>query len=337
MEKTITSEFFIKNRRELLLDYSSYIEHFSSIVNKCARVEKVLQQPIEKLEKIRLIDFSRAIHLRALDSLNQITISYSAGHEIKELHDFYPTILTYWEEYAKWEKAYDDSPQSEGAWVAHIPLLGTEYAQANRLICFAILLGHGNLLPRLMPIVDYRNPRTDGLLERLVAPFVSGRGTPPDDCMRHLPYFKTLKIFAAPKEMRPAMMAQYLEDWYHASRRETYHDSHERGTHFFGYWSWEAAAITFLLDIDDRSYADAMFYPKDLVDFARSVCATATPEATPPAEAQELRAKAGEPCPRAGHWESIDQPSQTRTYALGEPMLGLASAYGLTVWRYIDG
>ena len=49
--------------------------------------------------------------------------------------------------------------------------------------------------------------RTDGLLERLVAPFVSGRGTPPDDCTRHLPYFKTLKIFAAPKEKRPAMMA----------------------------------------------------------------------------------------------------------------------------------
>ena len=337
MKNTTAIENFSKNKRELLLDYESYLEEFSSAARRIEIVKGSFQQEKEKLEKIRLFDLSRAAQQQAWDALNQISLSYSAGHQVDELRDFYPTAVEYWENYAKWDIAYDTSPQSEGAWVAHLPLLGPGYEQANRLICFAILLGHGNLLPRLMPIVDYRNPRTDGLLERLVAPFVPGRGTPPDDCTRHLPYFKTLKIFAAPKEKRPVMMAQYLGDWYHASRRETYHDSHERGTHFFGYWSWEAAAITFLLDIDDRSYADAMFYPKDLVDFARSVRATAPSKTVPPAEARELRAKAGEPCPRAGKWESIDQPSQTRTYALGEPMLGLASAYGLTVWRYIDG
>lgn len=32
----------------------------------------------------------------------------------------------------------------------------------------------------------------------------------------------------------------------------------------------DAAAVTWLLDIDDTSYCEHQFYPKDLVDFART-------------------------------------------------------------------
>jgi hypothetical protein len=70
------------------------------------------------------------------------------------------------------------------------------------------------------------------------------------------------------------MLLQYLEDWYEASRREPYHDQHPKndlrsGRSYYGYWSWEAAAVTWLLNIDDTIYRDHQFYPKDLVDFAR--------------------------------------------------------------------
>ncbi|MBF8767893.1 hypothetical protein [Pseudomonas putida] len=44
----------------------------------------------------------------------------------------------------------------------------------------------------------------DGLLERLVAPFVAGRGTPPDTATRHLPYRKLLKVFDAAPNKRPS-------------------------------------------------------------------------------------------------------------------------------------
>jgi len=131
------------------------------------------------------------------------------------------------------------------------------------------LLGFGDLLPALARIIEYKNPRMDGMLERLLSYYVPNRDTSLNECARHLPYFKTLKIFNASPEMRPELIAEYLEDWYLASRREPYYDSHTRDTSFNGYWSWEAAAITFLLDIDDSSYRTAEFYPADLVDFAR--------------------------------------------------------------------
>ena len=60
-----------------------------------------------------------------------------------------------------------------------------------------------------------------------------------------------------------------LQQGYEASRREPYYDSHLRDTSFWGYWSWEAAAITCVLDIDDSSYCGAPFYPADLVALCR--------------------------------------------------------------------
>ncbi len=252
------------------------------------------------------------------------------------LRSFYPTALEYWEEYAKYDKAYDATPEGRETYVAHLPLLGEGFDQANRLVCLGILLGWGHLLPRLPALLDYHNPRRDGMLERLLAFYLSERGTPPDECTRHLPYFKTLKIFAAPKEKRSELMAGYLDDWYHASRREPYHDSHTRGTSFMGYWSWEAAAITYLLDIDDHSYRDAQFYPGDLVDFARTQRNNPNGSSAPAQADGELRANAGEPCPKAGMWEALDIAPQTKFYEQGETMLDLGSAYGWTVWRYME-
>lgn len=50
---------------------------------------------------------------------------------------------------------------------------------------------------------------------------------------------------------------------------------------------------------------------------------------------RELRAKAGEPCPKSGIWEPTDQGAARRAYQAGETMANLGSAYGLTVWRWV--
>ncbi|MQA38134.1 DUF1911 domain-containing protein [Rugamonas sp. FT29W] len=172
------------------------------------------------------------------------------------------------------------------------------------------------------------------MLERLLKSYVDNRGKPPDECMRHLPYFKTLKIFSAPTETRSQLMAEYLDDWYHASRREPYYDSHKKGDQFTGYWAWEAAAITYILEIDDASYRSAKFYPADLVDFARSINAPLAAQPVP--ENVGLRAKSGTACPKTGVWETLDIPLQHRRFEQGEIMQATDAAYGLTVWRYLS-
>ena len=49
-----------------------------------------------------------------------------------------------------------------------------------------------------------------------------------------------------------------------------------------------------------------------------------------------LRSKAGQPCPQSGLWQALDVNAQQRTLQQGEIMPDLRSAYGLTVWEYVD-
>ena len=49
----------------------------------------------------------------------------------------------------------------------------------------------------------------------------------------------------------------------------------------------------------------------------------------------ELRAKAGEPCPKAGIWQPMETGAAQRSFEAGETMGNLGSAYGITVWRWI--
>lgn len=94
-----------------------------------------------------------------------------------------------------------------------------------------MLTGYADQMGRIMLIIDYteaslEGQEKDGLIERLITPFVADRGTLSNEARRHSPYRKLIKIFDVENEKRPALMLQYLEDWYEASRREPYHEQH---------------------------------------------------------------------------------------------------------------
>ncbi|MDC5260008.1 DUF1911 domain-containing protein, partial [Acinetobacter baumannii] len=78
---------------------------------------------------------------------------------------------------------------------------------------------------------------------------------------------------------------------------------------YFGYWSWEAAAVTWLLDIDDALYRDHEFYPKDLVDFAR----TQSNMVSDKEQSERIKVKGGEVCIKTGYWITPARPD-TRLY-----------------------
>jgi hypothetical protein len=333
--KKFNSATFGKVKREKLLDYKIYSYNFDDHIETFEVVSEDMSQPAEMLATTPSPNLMQATFIRASHAVNQLQTLYSAGHDISHIRACYPTFVEYWEEYAQYSGAYKNTPEARHVTVGHFGLAGDEYADALAMVSFGILLGWNGLLHRLAPILDYRN-RRDGLLERLLQTAGIDRDPPPGECLRHLPYFKSLKIFEADPADRAMLMTEYLEDWYHASRREPYYDSHKRDTSFLGYWSWESAAITVLLDIDDTSYRDAQFYPRDLVDFARMAKRDYAPPGLPPAAINELRAKAGDPCPKAGTWVSLDVESTRRRFEFEQPMPDLNSAYGLTVWRFLD-
>lgn len=333
MLETITIDQFKSQRRENLLDYGFYKQVTTDIMTRIKRLAANMANPDWMADKTRG-QIMLMTGVRAEYGVKLMTISFSAGVAVQDLRSYFPTVLEYWEEYARRAKDFDESDEYEGSWVAHIPLQGDEYYIANRLISFAILLGWPQLLPRIAAIIEYRNPKRDAMLERILAiSDVPDRDVEITECTRHLPYTKTLKIFDAAAADRPRLMEQYLTEWYVASRREPYYNSLEKGSSFVGYWSWEAATISYLLDLDDANYVDAMFYPNELVEFARAARTMYYPVGASVASSYELRAKSGDKCPRTGLWESLTIPSTARPYAEGEIMDNASSAYGITVWR----
>ena len=274
LEVKDTSQF-----RDNLLEQKMYSKRFNTFVNGLYTVTDGFSS-YKNENKKKFGGYIAAGHQRLNDVLDLISLQYSAGGDLSFIQEIYPYLLHWTEEYAETSHLYNLSPDAGGRYVWHISL-GTEdyWYIALRLVCFGLLTGYANQMQRIMPIIDYteatpEGQEKDGLIERLIAPFVAGRGTPPDNARRHLPYRKLFKVFSAEADKRPALMLQYLDDWYEASRREPYYEQHPRadideGFTYYGYWSWEAAAVTWLLDIDDTSYCEHQFYPKDLVDSAR--------------------------------------------------------------------
>ena len=66
---------------------------------------------------------------------------------------------------------------------------------------------------------------------------------------------------------------KYLSGWYNNTKLLTWHNysaSIDHAKYYYGYWSFESAAVTCIMGLDDSSYRDNEYYPKDLVDYYRS-------------------------------------------------------------------
>ncbi|EKK07439.1 PF08929 domain protein [Acinetobacter baumannii Naval-72] len=327
--------------RDSFLETEMYQRRFNTFLNGMYSVTDGFRKYKANAKAGKMMS---AGHQRLKDVLNLMSLQYSAGGDISFIKELYPYLLHWMEEYAETSHLYNLSPDAGGRYVWHISL-GTEdyWYIALRLICFGLLTGYADQMARIMPIIDYveatpEGQEKDGLIERLVAPFVAGRGTPPDEARRHLPYRKLIKVFNAAPEQRPALILQYLESWYEASRREPYYNQHPRadideGFTYYGYWSWEAAAVTWLLEIDDALYRDHEFYPKDLVDFARTQSNVVPNEEQP----ERIKVKGGEACIKTGHWITPAKPDTRLYFTQGTTLPILSETDWGEVYWYWDG
>ena len=68
------------------------------------------------------------------------------------------------------------------------------------------------------------------------------------------------------------LVKNFLEDdWYSEHKNAGWHDNHKsKFNTYSGYWSFESAAVAAIKGLDDSSFQDNEFYPKDLVDYYRS-------------------------------------------------------------------
>ena len=82
-------------------------------------------------------------------------------------------------------------------------------------------------------------------------------------------------IMAESKEESLKHLNTYLSGWYEGNRKignlliDTHLNQDPEYGGYIGYWSFESAAVAYLKDLDDTSLQQYLYYPKDMVDWAR--------------------------------------------------------------------
>jgi len=247
-------------------------------------------------------DSKRAIaaSLRADNRFALLLLRYTAGEPIALLRDDLDPIVADYEEYARFQGKEFESPN----WPPF--LLGElkDYERAMQLIGLCYLLHRRDLLPRIAALEDPSYRAQDTLYEDLLAYGLEGRVDV--DTWFHESYRDCINsVYDDSDEESLTDLNAYLENWYSSMSSVDWHDSHldlseERGL-YFGYWAIEAAALAYLLELDDTSLHRHIVYPKDLVEFARTF---EEPAKSPEIATGHLTVRTGQTCPETGVWKA---------------------------------
>lgn len=95
-----------------------------------------------------------------------------------------------------------------------------------------------------------------------------------DTSMQNYEPFKRIYKKESLETMDIKQVNSYLNNWFLNTKYLTWHKSLEsremKKFSYFGYWSFESAAVVAINGLDDISFRDNEYYPKDLVDYYRS-------------------------------------------------------------------
>ncbi|WP_204357201.1 MULTISPECIES: PoNi-like cognate immunity protein [Paraburkholderia] len=293
---------FDKTKREPLLPEHYYREtlefYKEGLVDP--EIDEMLASPEESLDhKIRLL------WGRVGDALKILIVRYSAGEDVQSLR---ADAVTTFECLKKYDELSNDKFK---LWEPDA------YQYVMWLLSLAVLLGLKEWVPTIATWIS-TDPEDgqDVLMSRLFG--CLGVSLPGESLTHQKPFGDLLRATETHGEAQQQAMADYLKRWYGGMKDCYWHDRHKRlEAGFFGYWAFEAGLVTLLWNIDDGSYRDARFYPKDLADFAREQAMAPQGEVQKP----HISRRTGERCPYAGRWGVLESPGafvQERMFKEGD-------------------
>ena len=319
---------FNNRRRQIYLDEESYY-------NTVAQLEA--ENATESPQNLPLIDRCRDLQLAAIDGWTIFQLRYTAGESLTALSDSLDNIIV---AYERWIACLDDLPEDD----YYPPFIMNDmidtYVDYLNLLCAAVLLRREDLIPRIHAFNEGTDfDGADAVLEELLKFFLPNRPDL-DEWLWNKPYRKLLDAIDSdtPEEMAKEMRL-YVKNWYKDMKGVAHFwGKHEKikpeFTPYEGYWAMCAAAFTYLYNIDDSSYRNETVYPKDLVDYARSIPRGDGMQQT---MSKPLRVAGGETCPKSGLWFSPANADSQGHFSARTIMPVFPDAqYGLTIWQWLD-
>lgn len=138
------------------------------------------------------------------------------------------------------------------------------------MLSFAILLRVSeNEINTLRKLIEDGNI-SDELITSLLSFLIGSDTVKETEKTTYKPFsglVETEKLIDTEKQMKA-----YLDKWYQNTKLLTWHNYNpkEGKYYYFGRWSFESAAVLAIKGLDDSSFKENEYYPKDLVDYYRS-------------------------------------------------------------------
>ena len=167
-------------------------------------------------------------------------------------------------EYRSWQKNYADAlPLKEKKCRIGKEEIGEDYLENwFKWLAFAYCLNMGQkYYQQTLDLMG--NQGLDALFDSVAIKMGDTERDISDKLIFKKRFKKLYSVIEASPEQRPKLMLTYLDAWYKLYGSP---DSHLLDNDAYsGYWCWESALVVKLYDIDDSSFIDHEYYPKDLV------------------------------------------------------------------------
>ncbi|ENX42867.1 PoNe immunity protein domain-containing protein [Acinetobacter sp. NIPH 2100] len=268
-------------------------------------------------------------------TFNNFILSYTAGESIESLRYALENVVVAYENYLKALVQNSGDPNEMA-----FPIRSFDgYCPYLWLISLCYLLHRQDLLPRVARLVDGEDEENAGIdfnIEELLNYSKELERYETDDCVSGC-YGLFADALSEPNKIQALnLLNGFLKKWYKDLSAAPWHDSHLSDDGYFGYWAFEAGAAVYLLEIeDDSSLHQYLYYPKDLVQFAKTFVPLANDVSNK--QGNQLRCEAGENCPKTGDWYSPANNMEKRHFKQGEKMPEIKNnPWGLTIWYLVE-
>lgn len=240
--------------------FLNYIEHQKTAIDKFTLWIDSGKTPVQRIGNVRGSIAEKSIGI--------LLAEYSIGSDITKLSDTWNYAVNLMEQgwLDRWKLR-----DSRGNVLDQYIL--SAYDEMLWMISLGYLLGvnKGDFL-KLVELID-RDQVKDYLFEFIIRAKIKDRLLLAEESYKdHLgipSIFSKLRTAAAElgKAKAEQLVKEFItKDWYVNHKDAGWYNSHKiENNAYFGYWSFETAAVVKIMGLDDSSFRDCQYYPKDLL------------------------------------------------------------------------
>lgn len=248
--------------RDKLKDEKHFEKWISEFYQSVERVENWILTGKTPAERVNIMKRSMVQSF-----INIILCKYSSNKSINELSsDLRKSIVLTHE---SWDGFWN--LEQEGRKFNQYIL--SAYDEMLRMLSLGYLLNIQNEdFKKLVEVID-RDGVKDFLFEFIIRAKLEDREPISEESYREFfgvpqTFDKLRKAIAEmDKTKSEKLVKEFItKDWYKNHKDAGWYNSHKsKHDTYFGYWSFETAAVVKIMSLDDSSFIDCQYYPKDLV------------------------------------------------------------------------